>query len=149
MRHMAIGLTALLAGCGDGVSGTATTNDAGGRNVAAAAANGVPAVRAAAAECGKKPDFAPVYGDALISLCTAGPGAAPNHESGTVIYTTAADPKTVLGWSRAQANASGLGQRISTDTVYSAGEATKRSIMVMVAPEGSGTKVTVNWGRDL
>jgi hypothetical protein len=147
MRFAVPGLAALLAACG-GAADVANTNDIAGQNVAAAAAEGTPAAQTASAECDRKPDFAPVYGDARISLCTSAPGAQPDHESGTIIYTTAADPRTVLGWSRAQANASGLGQRLSTDTMYSAGETAERSIVVMVEPEGSGAKVTVNWGRD-
>ena len=147
MRRAAFGLAALLSACGGG-TGTATTSDPAGQNVAMAAAEGTPAVVTAAAECKAKPDFVPVYGDATVILCTSGP-AQPDQESGTIVYTTSATPRTVLGWSRAQANASGLGQRMLNETMYSAGEANERSLMVMVAPEGDGAKVTVNWGRKL
>ena len=147
MRLAAIGLAALLSACGG--ADTATTNDPAAQNVAMAAAEGTPAVVASAAECKAKPDFVPIYGDATIILCTSGAGVQTHHESGTIVYTTSANPKTVLGWSREQANASGLGQRMLTSAMYSAGEEVKRSIVVMVEPEGSGAKVTVNWGRDL
>jgi len=147
MRFAALGLAALLSACGG--ADTATTSNPAAQNVALAAAEGTPAVVTANAECKAKPDFVPVYGDATVILCTSGAGVQPDHESGTIVYTSSASPKTVLGWSREQANASGLGQRMLTETMYSAGEATRRSIMVMVEPEGAGAKVTVNWGRDL
>ena len=149
MRLAALGFAALLSACGSGGPDAATTNDPAAQNVALAAAEGTPAAVTAAIECKAKPDFVPVYGDATVTSCTSGAGVQPGHESGTIVYTTSADPKTVLGWSRAQANASGLGQRALSETMYSAGEASKRSLMVLVAPEGAGAKVTVNWGRDL
>ena len=145
MRLAALGLTALLAACGGGPK-TSGTSDPAGQNVAAAAAGGTPPAQTATVECGKKPDFVPVYRDARISVCTSG-GTPGGQQSGTIVYTSAAEPKTVLGWSREQANASGLGQRMLTDTMYSAGETTKRSVMILVEPEGSGSRVTVNWGR--
>lgn len=132
MRLAALGLTMLLAACGDGAK-TSGTSDPAGQNVAAV-------------ECANRPDFAPVYGDARITHCTSD-GTPPGQQSGTIIYTTAAEPKVVLGWSREQANASGLGQRLLTETIYSAGEATRRNIMVIVEPDGSGSRVTVNWGK--
>lgn len=144
MRLAALGLTMLLAACGGGTK-TVGTSDAGGQNVAAAAATGTPANQTASVECGKKPDFVPVYADAQISVCTT-EGSPGSQQSGTIIYTTAAAPNVALGWSREQANASGLGQRMLSETMYSAGETTKRSIMVLVEAEGTGTRVTVNWG---
>ena len=66
--------------------------------------------------------------------------------SGTIVYLVKAAPAKVLSWSRAQANASGLGQRLSTATMYSAGETTKRSLMILVEPMNEGTRATVNWG---
>jgi hypothetical protein len=146
MRPAALGLTLLLAACGG--PATLSTDDPAAQNVAAATANGTPAIAAAASECGAEPDFVRLYRDAVVIRCTAG---APRrkHASGTIVYTSAADPQTLLGWSRAQANASGLGQRLLTESSYSAGEETKRSLTVVVEPQDSGTKVTVNWGRDL
>ncbi|RYY27824.1 MAG: hypothetical protein EOP62_04980 [Sphingomonadales bacterium] len=128
MRWAALGLTMLINACG------------GGSEVPGAPANGIGAVA-----CDTKPDFVPVYADAQISVCTA-TGTEGGQQSGTIIYTTAASPKLALSWSRAQANASGLGQRMMSETMYSAGETTRRSLMVLVEPEGSGTRVTVNWG---
>jgi len=145
MRFSALGLTMLLAACGGGPDTSGTSNPAA-QNVAVAAAEGTPAAQTAAVECTKKPDFVPIYGDAKISLCTS-TGDEGSQQSGTIIYTTAAAPNVALAWSREQANASGLGQRMLSETMYSAGETTKRSIMVLVEPEGSGTRVTVNWGR--
>lgn len=141
--RLAVGLMALLAACGTG-SETPGTSDPAGQNLAAVA-DGRPAVQTAAAKCTQKPDFVPVYPHARISLCAAA-GEAGGQQSGTIVYTSAAEPKTVLGWSREQANASGLGQRMFNETMYSAGETAKRSIMVLVEPEGSGSRVTVNWG---
>ena len=68
---------------------------------------------------------------------------------GTTLAHPRARPAEVLGWSRAQANASGLGQRLSTPTTYSAGEESKRSLMIVVEPMNGGTRATVNWGSGI
>lgn len=148
MRHLIMGSTLLLAACGGGVSSD-TTSDPTGQNVAAAAANGTSAAITAAADCSNKPDFVPVYEGARITTCVSSADGTPRHVSGTIVYLVKAQPAEVLGWSRAQANASGLGQRLSTATMYSAGEESKRSLMIMVEPMNGGTRATVNWGRDV
>lgn len=148
MRHLILGSTLLLAACGGGVSSD-TTSDPTGQNVAAAAANGTSAAITAAADCSNKPDFVPVYEGARITTCVSSADGTPRHVSGTIVYLVKAQPAEVLGWSRAQANASGLGQRLSTATMYSAGEESKRSLMIMVEPMDGGTRATVNWGRDV
>lgn len=148
MRHLILGSTLLLAACGGGVSSD-TTSDPTGQNVAAAAANGTSAAITAAADCSNRPDFVPVYEGARITTCVSSGDGTPRHVSGTIVYLVKAQPAEVLGWSRAQANASGLGQRLSTATMYSAGEESKRSLMVMVEPMDGGTRATVNWGRDI
>jgi hypothetical protein len=138
----------LLAACGGGVS-SETTSDPTGQNVAAAAAEGTSAAMAAAVDCSNKPDFVPIYDGAQITTCVSSADGTPRHVSGSVVYLVREDPAKVLGWSRAQANASGLGQRLSTPTTYSAGEAAKRSVMVVVEPMNGGTRATVNWGSDI
>jgi hypothetical protein len=145
MRYLFASSALLLAACGGGAS-TTTTNDPTGQNVAAAAANGAPAAVTAAADCSNKPDFVPVYAGAQITTCVSSADGTPRHVSGTIVYLVKEDPAKVLGWSRAQANASGLGQRLSTATQYSAGEATRRSLMIIVEPMNGGTRATVNWG---
>jgi len=135
----------VLGACGGGVS-TETTSDPTGQNVAAAAAEGKPAAVTAAADCSNKPDFVPVYAGAQITTCVSGPDGTPDHVSGSIVYQVKETPDKVLGWSRAQANASGLGQRLLTPTKYSAGEDGQRSLMIVVEPMGGGTRVTVNWG---
>jgi hypothetical protein len=148
MRRLLLGSTLLLAACGGGVS-SETTGDPTGQNVAVAAANGTPAAIAAAADCSNKPDFVPVYQGAQVTTCVSSADGTPRHVSGTIVYLVKAQPAEVLGWSRAQANASGLGQRLSTATMYSAGEKSKRSLMIIVEPMDGGTRATVNWGRDV
>jgi len=145
MRHLMLSSTLLLAACGGGVS-TETTSDPTGQNVAAAAAEGKPAAITAAADCSNKPDFVPVYEGARITTCVSGPDGTPNHVSGSIVYLVEEDPAKVLGWSREQANASGLGQRLLTANKYSAGEDGQRSLMVVVEPMNGGTRATVNWG---
>jgi len=135
----------LLGACGGGVS-TETTSDPTGQNVAAAAAEGKPAAVTAAADCSNKPDFVPVYADAQITTCVSGPDGTRDHVSGSIVYLVKETPEKVLGWSRAQANASGLGQRLLTPTKYSAGEDGQRSLMIVVEPMNGGTRATVNWG---
>jgi hypothetical protein len=147
MRHMVLATGLLVAACG---SAPKTTDDPVGQNVAAAAAEGKPAALTAATDCGQAPpNFVPLYADAKITTCVSGPDGQKDHVSGTIVYTTQAKPAEVLGWSRGQANASGLGQRLSTDTMYSAGEERRRSIMVVVDTFNGQTRVTVNWGKDI
>ncbi|MHA6718443.1 hypothetical protein ACX40Y_03230 [Sphingomonas sp. RS6] len=135
---------ALLAACG---SREPQTTGEVGENVAAAAAEGVPANVAAAIDCGNRPDFVPVYRDAEITTCVAGPDGLGRHVSGTIVYLTDAAPDEVLGWSRAQSDASGLRFRSASESRYSAGEERRRSLMVVVEPVGGRTRVTVNWGK--
>lgn len=148
MRHSIASVALLLTACGGGVS-SETTGDPAAQNVAAAAANGTPAAIAAAADCSNKPDFVPVFEGAQITTCVSSADGTPRHVSGTIVYLVKEEPAKVLGWSREQANASGLGQRFSTATTYSAGEATRRSLMILVEPMNGGTRATVNWGRDV
>jgi hypothetical protein len=145
MRYLIASSALLLSACGGGVS-SETTSDPTGQNVAAAAANGTPAAIAAAVDCSNKPDFVPVHAGAQITTCVSSPDGTPRHVSGTIVYLVKEEPAKVLGWSRAQANASGLGQRLSTATQYSAGEDSERSLMVVVEPMNGGTRATVNWG---
>lgn len=145
MRHLLLTVALLASACGGGVS-TETTRDPTGQNVATAAANGTPAAIAAATDCSNKPDFVPVYDGAQITTCVSSADGQPRHVSGTIVYRVKEAPAKVLGWSRAQANASGLGQRLATPTTYSAGEQSKRSLMIVVEPMDGGTRATVNWG---
>ncbi len=137
----------LLAACGGSPK---STDDPVAQNVAVAAAGGTPAALTAATDCGQAPpDFVPLYTDAKITTCISGPDGQKNHVSGTIVYLTKAKPAEVLGWSRGQANASGLGQRLATDKMYSAGEERRRSLMVVVDTVNGQTRVTVNWGKDI
>jgi hypothetical protein len=147
MRQAIVMAGLLLAACG---SSPKTTDDPVAQNVAVAAAQGTPAAITAATDCGQAPPkFVPLYADAKITTCVSGPDGQNNHVSGTVVYTTAAKPAEVLGWSRGQANASGLVQRLATDKMYSAGEERRRSLMVVVDTINGLTRVTVNWGMDV
>ena len=147
MRKAVLAAGLLLAACGGSPK---TTDDPVGQNVAAAAAMGTPAALTAATDCGEAPPkFVPLYADAKITTCVSGPDGQKDHVSGTIVYLTKAKPAEVLGWSRGQANASGLAQRLATDRMYSAGEERRRSIMVVVDTVGGETRVTVNWGKDI
>lgn len=147
MRHMVLAAGLLVAACGGSPK---TTDDPVGQNVAAAAAEGKPAALTAATDCGQAPpNFVPLYADAKITTCVSGPDGQKDHVSGTIVYVTKAKPAEVLGWSRGQANASGLAQRMATDKMYSAGEERRRSIMVVVDTIDGQTRVTVNWGKDI
>ncbi|AQR74607.1 hypothetical protein [Sphingomonas sp. LM7] len=148
MRHLTVSSALLLAACGGGVS-SETTDDPTGQNVAAAAAEGKPAAISAAIDCSNKPDFVPIYADSQITTCISGPDGTPRHVSGSIVYLTREQPAKVLGWSREQANASGLGQVLLTPTKYTAGEEKERSLMIVVEPMNGGTRATVNWGRSV
>lgn len=147
MRHAVVVAVLLLAACHKEPE---TTDDPVGQNVAEAAAQGTPAAITAVADCGQRPPkFVPIYADAKLQSCVSGPDGIENHVSGTIVYLTAAQPREVLGWSRGQANASGLGQRLATDKMYSAGEERKRSLMVVVDTINGATRVTINWGTNI
>ena len=147
MRQMVLAAGLLVAACGGSPK---TTDDPVGQNVAAAAAEGKPAALTAATDCGQAPpNFVPLYADAKITSCVSGPDGQQDHVSGTIVYVTQAKPAEVLGWSRGQANASGLAQRLATDKMYSAGEERRRSLMVEVDTIDGQTRVTVNWGKDI
>jgi hypothetical protein len=148
MRLVLLAAPLLLAGCGGTGVSSDTTNDIVAQNVVEATANGTPARVAAAVDCNNKPDFVPVYAGAEVTACISGPdGVNKRHVSGTIVYLTDADARTVLGWSREQANASGLAPRQASGTRYSAGEEGQRSLMVLVEPYQGRTRVTVNWGK--
>lgn len=134
----------MLGACGDGKAGSDGTN--------ASATTAAPAAGAASVACDIKPDFVPVRTGATITLCTKGAGVGANRESGSILYSTDADPKTVKAWSLAQAQASGLTKALDSDSpsaMFSARGSGNRSLMVIAEAEGKGSKVTVNWGRAL
>ncbi|WP_294332903.1 hypothetical protein [uncultured Sphingomonas sp.] len=135
-----------LAACGG--HGEKTTDDPVGQNVASAAAAGVPANVAAAMDCSNKPDFVPVYAGGTVLSCTAAPDGLPGrHVSGNLVYEVDAPEKTVLGWSRAQANAAGLKYRRDTPYSYEAGEEAERSLRVVVDSHRGHTRVSISWGQ--
>jgi hypothetical protein len=149
MRRAALTSLLVLSACGGGGVSSETTSDPVAQNVVEKAANGTPAAVAAAVDCGNKPDFVPIYAHAEVTTCVASPDGMGRHVSGSIVYQVEAQPAEVLGWSRAQANASGLSQRLATADTYSAGEADKRSLMIRVEPMNGGTRATVNWGNDV
>jgi len=105
-------------------------------------------VIAGAEDCGKKPVFVPLYADAKVTLCSSGHDDATRKDSGMLLYTSAAAPAAVLAWSKAEAAKAGLAERLTTPEMFSAGDGEKRTVMIMAAPKGSGSQVTLNWGRE-
>lgn len=128
----------LVAGCG----GPKSTSDPAAQNVAEATSKGIPAA-VAAGSCAGKPDFVPVYQDAKITSCTS--GEAAGKRSGTILYSSVAQPTTILSWSREQALRAGLALRMEDGMSISTGDA-KRTLRVMAMPGTPRNTVTVNWG---
>jgi hypothetical protein len=139
---MAGAMLASLGGCGESGE-TKAANDAQPAKKVTEVLAGGPM------DCSKLPDFVPLYADAKVTTCVSGGGVDPGHESGTVIYTVAAEPAAVLAWYKNKADSAGLPKVISTDTIYAAREGSKRSVMAMTEKLAIGTRVTLNWGRDL
>ena len=135
-------MLASLGACGDSNENKPANDSTPARKVLEVRASGPM-------DCSKLPDFVPLYANAKVSTCVSGGGADPGHESGTVIYTVAAEPAAILAWYKNKADGAGLPKVISTDAMYGAREGSKRSIMVMTDKQATATKVTVNWGRDL
>jgi hypothetical protein len=119
----------LVAGCGPSATSTDTAI-------------------AGAEDCGKKPAFVPLYADAKVTLCSANHDDATRRDSGMILYASAAAPAAVLAWSKAEAAKAGLAERLSTPEMFSAGEGDRRTVMVMAAAKGTGSQVTLNWGRE-
>jgi predicted lipoprotein with Yx(FWY)xxD motif len=140
----------LLAGCGGKPSATVVTKDGtvvakSDGSVTVTTANESATLTAGAESCTTKPDFAPVYAGASIKACVA--GDALGRHSGSITYTVAAAPAAVLAWSKAEGDKAGLKQNLLTDSMLSASEGEKRTLAVIVTPEGSGSSVIVNWGQ--
>lgn len=100
-------------------------------------------------DCGKLPDFVPLYADARVETCVAGPAGEPRRESGTVVYTTGATPDAIIAWYKDKAALDGLVPASATPILFSARDGSKRSITAMVEAAHGATKVTLNWGRDV
>lgn len=145
--RLTIVVMALFAGaCGGDPK---TTDDPVAQNVAAAAAEGRPAALAAAIDCNNLPRFVKIHPGGHVTKCFSGADGTPRHVSGSVVYQVAAQPDAVLGWSRAQADASGLAHRSSGESKYEAGEEGKRTLMIVVEPMQGGTRATLNWGSGI
>lgn len=148
---IAIGLAALLTACGGGASSSGNTGAGSGTGTSAGATPDAVAALTGGVEgsndCSKNPDFAPVYAGGEIRVCSSAHFDATQKASGSFSYATSAAPAAVLAWSKAQADKAGLAQRISTDKMYSAGEGTKRSLVIFARPDGAGSRVTVNWTK--
>lgn len=127
----------LLSACGKGDKPAAE----------AAAPTASPAV--AAAGCDSLPDFAPLYAGAQVSGCFKGASTVrENHDSGTAVFAVKAAPAEVLAWYKQETAAKGLSPSLASDTMFSARDGEKRTVMVMTAAKDGGSQVTINWGRD-
>ena len=143
-RILTVAAIALLAGCGsqpappDGSSVVTTLNPDGSTTVSPVK----PPTTVNVSECDRA-ETAPVYADARITTCVAD---RRGRERGTVIYESAAAPATVVAWSKEQALKHGLKVNFETATTVSASEGS-RTLLVVAMANGSGSRVTVNWGR--
>jgi hypothetical protein len=146
----AIGLTLLLTACGAGSSSSpssTTTATASSNEISLGSAAALTGGVEGGNDCSKNPDFVPIYAGGTIRICSNAHLDSLHRTSGMVAYGTSAAPAAVLAWSKEQAAKAGLAERLSTDKMFSAGEGNKRTMMVMALPEGTGSKVTVNWGK--
>jgi hypothetical protein len=140
---IALGLTALLGGCGGATTTTSTTTTT--ENTATSTVTALSGGVEGSNDCSKNPDFVAIYAGGTIKVCSSAHFDATHKTSGSVSYTTSAAPAAVLAWSKEQAAKAGLPERMSTDSLLSVGEASKRMMVVIARPEGSGSQVTVNW----
>lgn len=140
---VAIGLTVLLSACGAKPVADANSSAIAANPQLAALTGGVQGGN----DCAKNPDFLPIYPGGSITICSNAHFDATRKTSGMVGYTTTATPDVVLAWAKDAVAKKGLPVRISTGKMLSAGETNGRTIMTMAFPQGSGSKVTVNWSN--
>lgn len=145
------GLALLLAGCGGGTtvtSNTSSTTSTSTREPASDAKMADPLTASGGSnDCSKNPDFAPIYAGATIKVCSSTHFGNTGKDAGSVSYTTDAAPAAVIAFARERAAKAGLTVRIESETMLSASEGSKRGFAMFASPDGSGTKVTVNWNR--
>ena len=138
MKRLAAGLALLLAGCNQGA--TDTKSDDASLVVTAAKAGATLAPK----DCGHAA-HAPIYRDAKITNCVSD-SMTEGKKSGSILYTSAATPGTVLAWYRGEAEKAGLKVALQTDMSLSASEG-NRKLMVMAMMQGPDNQVTVNWSE--
>ncbi len=143
LRIIVAGAVLTLGGCDAG-----NDNHSGDdRGVAATAMTA--ASTDAPVDCTRLPDFVPLYAGARVETCVSGPASEPRRESGTVVYTTDARAEEVMAWYKDKATGDGLVTALSTETLFSARDGSRRTVMAMVETVRGTTKVTLNWGRDI
>lgn len=143
LRIILAGAMLSLGGCEAGNDNQSAEDRGPTATTAVAGAGSAPV------DCSKLPDFVPLYADARVETCVAGPGGEPHRESGTVVYTTGATPDAIIAWYKDKAALDGLVPASATPTLFSARDDSKRSITAMVEATRGATKVTLNWGWDI
>ena len=138
MKRFAAGFALLLAGCNQGATVPKSADSSLTVTSAKAGAAIDPKNCAHAAH-------APIYQGAKIISCVSG-SMTEGQKRGSIIYTSAAAPGTVLAWYRGEAEKAGLKVALQTDMSLSASEG-NRKLMVMAMHEGSATQVSINWGE--
>lgn len=129
MRAAPLALVLLLAGCGP--RGADLPGDT--------AIAGAP-------DCGKKPAFVPIQGDAKVLVCSV--NHAPRKDSGMLIYTSAAAPAALLAAVKDATLKSGMEEQISTPETFMASQGDRRSVQVTAAPKDAGSQITLMWSRE-
>jgi hypothetical protein len=142
LRIILAGAMLSLGGCEAGNDNQSAEERGPSATSAVAGAGNVPT------DCGKLPDFVPLYADARIETCVSGPAGEPRRERGTVVYTTGATPDAIIAWYKDKAVLEGLVPALSTPTLFSARDGGKRSMRAMVESVRGATKVTLNWEWD-
>lgn len=143
LRIILAGAMLTMGGCEAGNDNQSAEKDGPAATLAIAGPTAPPT------DCSKLPDFVPLYADARVETCVAGPGGEPHRESGTVVYTTGATPDAIVAWYKDKAVLDGLVPALAKPTLFSARDGSKRSITAMVEAAHGATKVTLNWGRDV
>jgi len=142
LRMILAGAMLSLGGCEAGNDNQSGDERGPATTTAVAASSDTPA------DCSKLPDFVPLYADARVETCVSGPAGEPHRESGTVVFTTGAAPDAVMSWYKDKATGDGLIPALTSPTLFSARDGSRRTMMAMVETVRGATKVTLNWGRD-
>ena len=148
---LAVGLVALLAGCGKKAATTVVTAPgAPAMNYTIKDSNGQTAhITTGAASAVNLPSYAPLFPGAVVDASMTGSGGS--GAGGTVMFHTAAKPADVIAFYQQKTSAAGLGKTFASQSgdaqTFAAGKQDSEEGIQVVATgaAGAATSVQIVW----